>query len=204
MSRAALTVALFHSMFGLRPVELAAAARLRAAGHRVVTPDLFAGAVAGDPGSAPTMSDGYTLMGRIGWDTIVARARAAVHDLPADAVLGGFSMGVGVVGALWPDRLTAAGVFLIHAITPVPAGIRAGTPVQAHVGEHDPIAPPDQLAVFRNSAEHARAAASLHVYTGAEHFFTDPSLPDHDPAATARTWTRVEGLLENLRAAVPG
>jgi dienelactone hydrolase len=34
-------VALFHSMSGLRPVELTAAERLRAGGHRVVAPDLF-------------------------------------------------------------------------------------------------------------------------------------------------------------------
>lgn len=36
------TVVLFHSMVGLRPVELSAAERLRTAGHRVRTPDLFA------------------------------------------------------------------------------------------------------------------------------------------------------------------
>jgi dienelactone hydrolase len=99
-TRGHVTVALFHSMFGLRPVELDAADRLRAAGHRVVTPDLFAGAVAAEPGAVPTMDNGFALMERIGWDTIMARARAAVHDLPPNTVLAGFSMGVGVVGSL--------------------------------------------------------------------------------------------------------
>ena len=136
------TVALFHSMFGLRPVELSAAERLRRAGHRVITPDLFAGAVAADHGSVPALEDGFALMERIGWETIVARAHAAVRDLPASTVLGGFSMGVGVVGSLWPDRLAAAGVFQLHATTPVREGIPAGTPVQAHVADGDRFARP--------------------------------------------------------------
>ena len=36
-------VVLFHSMFGRRAVELAAAEQLRATGCHVVVPDLFAG-----------------------------------------------------------------------------------------------------------------------------------------------------------------
>jgi dienelactone hydrolase len=53
-------------MFGLRAVELSAAERLRGSGHRVLTPDLFAGAVAADHGSTPALEDGFALMGRIG------------------------------------------------------------------------------------------------------------------------------------------
>jgi hypothetical protein len=47
--------------------------------------------------------------------------------------LGGFSMGAGVIGSLWPDRPAAAGVFLLHATTTVPEGIPIGTPVQGPV-----------------------------------------------------------------------
>lgn len=50
--------------------------------------------------SVPVAEVGFALMDRIGWETIVARARAAVRDLPPGTVLGGFSMGVGVVGSL--------------------------------------------------------------------------------------------------------
>lgn len=187
---------LFHSMFGLRAVERSAAERLRGAGHRVLAPDLFAGAVAAGDGSAPTVQDGFALMDRIGWETIVARAHAAVRDLPANTVLGGFSMGAGVVGSVWPGRLAAAGVFLLHATTTVPEGIPAGTPVQTHVADSDRFAPPDQLAAFRASAEHAGAEISLHTYPGAGHFYTDPSLPDYDPIATDRTWQHVDALLK--------
>ncbi|WP_201298323.1 dienelactone hydrolase family protein, partial [Nocardia sp. CY41] len=195
-----LTVVLFHSMFGLRPVELSAAERLRGRGHRVLTPDLFAGSVVAGHGSAPALEDGFALMERIGWDTIMARARAAVRDLPADTVLGGFSMGVGVIGSLWPDRLAAAGVFLLHATTIVPEGIPLGTPVQAHVAAGDRFAPPDQLAAYQASSAHARAEATLHSYPGTGHFYTDSSLPDHDPDATHRTWQHIDGLLHWTRS----
>ena len=109
-------------------------------------------------------------MKRIGWDTIVGRARAAVRELPASTVLGGFSTGVGVIGSLWPSRPAAAGVFLLHATTTVPEGIPAGTPVQAHVADGDRFAPSDQLAAFHASAAHAGADATLHTYPGAGHF----------------------------------
>jgi dienelactone hydrolase len=187
-------------MFGLRAVELSAAERLRGSGYRVLTPDLFAGAVVGGDGSAPAVQDGFALMDRIGWDTIVGRARAAVRELPANTILGGFSMGVGVLGSLWPDRPAAAGVFLLHATTTVPEGIPIGTPVQAHVaGDDDRFAPADQLAAFRTSAEHAGAEATLHTYPGAGHFYTDASLPDYNATAAATTWQHIDALLGQAR-----
>lgn len=197
-------VVLFHSMFGLRAVELSAAERLRGFGHRVFTPDLFAGAVAGGHGPAPALEDGFALMERVGWDTIMDRARAAVRDLPASTVLGGFSMGVGVAGALWPGRPAAAAVLLLHAAATVPEGIPAGTPVQVHVAEGDTFAPPDQLAAFQASAARAGAEARLYTYPGAGHFYTDPSLPDYHPVAAARTWQHVDALLGEARQRASG
>lgn len=194
-----LTVVLFHSMFGLREVELSAAEHLRGSGHRVLTPDLFAGAVAAGHGATPALEDGFALMERIGWDTIMGRAHAGVRELPANTVLGGFSMGVGVIGSLWPDRPAAAGVFLLHATTTVPEGIPVGTPVQAHVADDDRFAPSGRLAAFHRSAVHAGAEATLHTYPSAGHFYTDPSLSDYNPIAAARTWQHVDALLDKAR-----
>jgi dienelactone hydrolase len=113
-------------------------------------------------------------------------------------VLGGFSMGVGVIGALWPERLDAAGVFCLHAPALVPSGIRAGTPVQLHVGTQDPFAPPDQVAAFRRSADRAGARASVHTYPGVGHYVTDESLAEYHAAAAAETWARVDQMLAAL------
>jgi dienelactone hydrolase len=87
---------LFHSIFGLRAVELAAAERLRATGCQVVVPDLFDGATV--PGDVDA---GSALMDQVGWGTIVDRACRGVAGVLREAVLGGFSMGVGVIGELW-------------------------------------------------------------------------------------------------------
>jgi dienelactone hydrolase len=178
-------------MFGLRAVELAAAERLRATGCRVVVPDLFAGATMRGDDDA-----GFALMERVGWGTVLDRARRGLAGVPDDAALGGFSMGVGVIGELWPERTDAAAVFCLHAPTRVPEGVRAGTPVQLHVAVGDRFAPADQIGAFRESASRAGAAASVYRYRGAGHFFTDVASPDYNAAATANTWTRVLRLLD--------
>jgi dienelactone hydrolase len=99
---------------------------------------------------------------------------------------------------VWPERLAAAGAFLLHAPTLVPSGLRTGTPVQLHVAANDPFAPPDQMVAFRDSAERAGAAAPVHQYPGVGHFFTDVTLPEHDAAATASAWNHVPSLLDAL------
>lgn len=191
------TIALFHSMFGLRPVERAAAARLRGCGYRVLVPDLFAGATVGG-GEPPAWEEGFALMERVGWETIVSRAEAAVRDLPPATVLFGVSMGAGVVGSLWPSRLDAAGVILLHAPASVPRGVPRDTPVQLHVADDDPFAPREQLTAFRDSAASAGVDAKLYTYAGVEHFFIDPHLPDYDSRAAELAWRRSLALLDGL------
>ncbi len=185
---------LFHSMFGLRAVELAAAEQLRAAGCQVVVPDLFDGATV--PGDVDA---GFALMDQVGWGTIVDRGRRGLAGVPREAVLGGFSMGVGVIGELWPQRTEAAAVFCLHASTTVPDGVRPATPVQLHVAAGDRFAPADQIAAFRDSAATSGAAASVYQYRRAGHFFTDVSLTDYSAPATSSTWTRVRRLLDAVR-----
>ncbi|UOZ11533.1 dienelactone hydrolase family protein [Amycolatopsis sp. WQ 127309] len=181
-------IVVFHSVLGLRPVELGAAERLRAAGHDVVTPDLYAGS------TAPTLEEGFALMDHVGWTTISGRASDAVRDLPPATVLLGVSMGCGVVQGVLPDRPVAAGVLLLHALGAIPASARAGLPVQVHVADPDPIAPPAEVAAWRA----VNPAAAVFTYPGAGHFYTDAEGPDHDEAASALTWQRVLGFLRTL------
>lgn len=185
----------FHSVLGLRPVELGLAERLRAAGHRVTTPDLYAGR------TASTLDEGFALKDAIGWETIAGRARDAVRDLPAETVLVGVSMGAGVVAEVLPHRPGTAGVLMLHALGALPAGIRAGLPVRVHVADPDPIAPPAQVAAWREAAARSGADARVYTYPGIGHFYTDEDGPDHDGPAAALTWQRVE---EFLRRTAPG
>jgi dienelactone hydrolase len=173
-------IALFHSVYGLRPAVLAAADLLRDAGHQVVTPDLYAGQV------ASSIEEGSALSKRIGWETILRRAREAAGRLAADAVLAGFSMGAGVAGELVAERPHTARLLLLNGT----GGTRPGLAVQAHLGELDPMFPPSHVAAWRDSMARAGADIELFTYPGAGHFFTDDGVADYDRAATELTWQR--------------
>jgi dienelactone hydrolase len=183
-------VVLFHSVLGLRSVELSAAERLRVAGHDVITPDLYEGR------TASTLDQGLVLMHEIGWPAITQRARRSVEGLSPEAVLGGISMGAGVIGTLLPDRPHAAGVFLLHALADIPPTARAGLPIQVHVADPDDFAPPAEIAAWLDAAALIGVDARVFTYQGVGHFYTDPSLPDHDEHAASLTWRRVLDFLQ--------
>ncbi|MEV6850819.1 dienelactone hydrolase family protein [Actinoplanes sp. NPDC051411] len=186
-------IVLFHSMLGLRSVELRAADRLRAAGHEVITPDLYARQ------TASTLDEGFQLKDhRIGWATIEQRADQAVQNLPADTVLAGISMGAGVVSTLLPQRPDTAGVLLLHGLAPIPTTARDGLPVQLHVADADEFAPPVEVAAWLEAATRTGVDAQVFTYQQAGHFFTDPSLPDHNAQATTLTWQRVLDFLRTV------
>ncbi len=186
------TIVLFHSVYGLRPAVHATAERLRSAGHVVVTPDLYAGQV------AASVDDGFALSKRIGWETIVRRARKAVRDLPADTVLAGLSMGVGVVYALLAERGDAAGILLLHGIGGQAAVVRAGLPVQLHMADPDELFPPVEVTAWRTAMVRAGATVEVHTYPGVGHLFTDPDIPDHDHHAADLAWQRSLDFLGSL------
>jgi len=194
----AVDVVLFHSMFGLRSVEGEAAARLEAAGHRVTVPDLFGGAT-----TEEGIDAGFALMRTIGWETIVERARLATESVPDNAVLMGLSMGVGVIGELWPERLRAAAVICLHSTTGIPSGVPKGTPMQVHVAIGDRFATDEDLEAVEASAARVGAEAAIYRYPHAGHLFTDATLPDFDAAAADATWTRILELLARLDATAP-
>jgi dienelactone hydrolase len=133
-------VVLFHSVLGLRPGVIAAADRLRAAGHTVHTPDLFDGGVFDD------LEDGMRKEDALGYREIARRARQAVAGLPKGLVFAGFSMGATHAELLAASRPGALGVVLMHGAESVEAlreffGVKrwpAGVPVQAHYAAEDP------------------------------------------------------------------
>jgi dienelactone hydrolase len=177
-------IALFHSVYGLRPAVLAAAELLRAAGHQVAAPDLYAGQL------AQSIDDGFALSDHIGWATIMRRATDAVRDLPADTVLVGLSMGAGVAGELLTGRQDAAGLLLLHGTGGDPRTVASGLPVQLHVADPDALFPPAQVANWHSGMAAAGAAVEVFTYPAVGHFFTDPDVPDYDAAAADLTWQR--------------
>lgn len=186
------TVLLCHSVLGLRRLEREAAERLRAAGHEVALPDLYGGR------TAATIGEGFALRDAIGWDVIVARAAQAAEALPADAVLGGFSMGAAVAAALWPERPGTAGLLLLHGLVGLPDQPWPGLPVAVHLAEPDPWEAEDFVAEWTDDARALGLALEVHRYPGAGHLFADPELADHDPAAATLMWERALAFLGRL------
>jgi dienelactone hydrolase len=186
------SVLLCHSVHGLRALERDAADRLRAAGHAVVTPDLYGGR------TAETVEAGFALRDAVGWDVMVARAAEAAEPLPAETVLAGFSLGAAVAAALWPERPATAGLLLLHGLVALPDNARPGLPVQVHLAEPDPWEDEAFLAEWTGDARAAGLALEIFRYPGVGHLFADPTLSGYDTAAEQAMWSRVLGFLERV------
>ncbi|SFO20274.1 Dienelactone hydrolase [Geodermatophilus obscurus] len=180
------SIALFHSVLGVRPGISDAAGRLRAAGHDVLVVDQYDGRVFDDYGEAGRYVE------EVGFPALMARAADAVRDLPDGFVAAGFSNGAGMAEHV-ATRRRVSGVLLASGALPMavlgapswPAGVAA----QLHRATGDPHASAEWDEAL--AADVAAAGGVLEVvrYEVAGHLFTDPSLPaEYDAAATERFW----------------
>ena len=186
---------LFHSVIGRRPAVLAAADLLRAGGHTVVAPDLYAGRV------AATADEGFALCEQIGWPVILRRSRQALAGWPAETVLAGLSMGASVAAALLAERPGTAGLLLLHNTGGGDAeAVRAGLPLHLHLHIADPdvYQPAAEVAAWEQAMSGAGAAVRVFRYPGVGHLFTDPDDPDFDEPAAAFAWERSLSFLSGL------
>ena len=183
-------VLLFHSVYGLRPGVLAAADRLRDAGHRVVTPDLYAGAV------TETLEEGFALRDRIGLPVLLARSGEALGDLPSGGVLAGMSMGAAIAMELGAADSRISGLILLHGLGGTPEKVTPGLPVQAHVTVAD--AGLDEIREWSRGLGDLGARAEVFRYEGGGHLYTDADLSDfHGPSADL-TFDRCAAFLASL------
>ncbi|MDI9888088.1 dienelactone hydrolase family protein [Streptomyces sp. HNM0645] len=187
-------IMLFHSTYGLRPAVLAAAERLRAAGHRVWTPDLFDGRV------YDSVEQGRAYKDEVGVDELLKRAivAAAPHS-ERGLVYAGFSLGAAIAQNLALGDEKARGLLLLHGTSDIAENARAeDLPVQLHVADPDPFEPYDWLTAWYLRMGRTGADVEVHRYAGAGHLYTDPDLPDWDEEAAGRTWRVALGFLETL------
>jgi len=181
-------ILLFHSAYGLRPAVLEAAERLRRAGHRVETPDLYRGAI------ASTLEVALALRDRIGRPALLEQARACAARARPDTVLAGFSMGAALAQRVAARDSRFSRLLLFHGVAELPPKLPARWQVQAHLAEADPLEPREEVVAWRDALRALGAAVDLHFYRGG-HLFTDPGLPDHDAASDAEAWARAGRFL---------
>ena len=190
-------VLLFHHAQGLTPGLRAFADELRAAGHAVITPDLFEGH------TFASIDDGLAYVGSVGFDAMLERGTRAADPLPAGLVYAGFSLGVLPAQKLAQTRPGARGALLFHACLPLSGDWTfgpwpAGVPVQIHGMDGDPIFVGEgDIDAAREIVAQAEEA-ELFLYPGDQHYFADRSLPSYDPPAAALLTQRVLEFLERV------
>jgi dienelactone hydrolase len=189
-------VLLFHHVQGLTPGVLRFAEQLRAGGRDVHAPDLF------DGQTFPTLDDGMAHARAIGFDTIQERGLAEAHNLPAESVYVGLSMGVMPAQQLAQTRNGARGAVLIDACLPVGEfgdGWPTGVPVQVHGMDADPIFAGEGDLEAAQALVGSTEQAELFLYPGTVHLFADSSLPSYDAAAAEQMVERILTFLATMR-----
>ncbi len=191
------TVVVFHHVRGLTAGVVAFADRLRRAGHRVVTPDLFDGETFGsiEAGLAHVEATG-------GFGAVLERGGRAASDAPSGpAVYIGFSLGVVVAQMLAQTRPDAVGAVLCSSCVPMTEfgeAWPAHVPVQIHAMDRDPYFVDEGDLDAARAIVESSPSAELLLYPGDQHFFADSSSPGYDPEAAELFTRRVLDLLASL------
>ena len=184
------TVALFHSVLGVRQGVLDAAERLRQGGHEVLVVDLYDGRTFND--YPPAMDFAWKELGQ---RALMERALAAVADLPDGFVPAGFSLGC-VLAVHVATQRPVSGVLMVAGAIPASAlgdDVRwpAGVPAQTHSTLADPWREQEELDQTVRDVEAGGGTIEVFDYPGSGHLFTDPTLPDeYDPVITETFWSR--------------
>jgi dienelactone hydrolase len=190
-------VLLFHHAQGLTPGIHAFADDLRAAGHRVHTPDLFDGQTFG------SIDEGMAHIQSVGFDEYRSRGVALANDYPPELVYGGFSFGEAIAQQLAQTRPGAKGALLFYSCIPI-TGEWAfgpwpdGVPVQIHGMDHDPFFADEGDIDAAREIVATVPDAELFVYPGDQHYFADSSLPSYDADATVLLTERVLEFLARV------
>ena len=188
-------VLLFHHAHGLTAGVQALADEVRAEGHVVHTPDLYEGQTFDD------LEDGLGYVQQVGFGTILERGVRAAERLPDELVYAGMSLGAMPAQKLAQTQPGAKGAVLLHSA--VPASEFGGAwppdvPLQIHLMEEDEFALEGDLDAARELDDTVESA-TLFLYPGDRHLFTDSSLADYDERAATLVKQRVLAFLTDIQ-----
>ncbi len=191
------TIALFHSVLGLRPGMYDAADRLRAAGHEVHLVDLFDGLVFDD--YEPALHHAEE---EVGHQALMRASLEATRKIPGPLVVAGFSLGCASAEHVAVSRPEVVGALLFAGAAslewfdkPWPPGV----PAQTHSTLEDPWREQDQIDAFAAQVRAAGGEVEVFDYPGSGHLFADPSKVDEfQPEEAALMWRRVLEFLDRV------
>lgn len=182
----------FHHALGRTPAFVESLAFLADAGHTVRTPDLFDGRV------FDRLDDGVAHAQQVGFDEIIERGTASL-DSASPVVVIGFSLGVLPAQKLAQTNPAVVGVVLAHACVPGDVFGDAWPhqlPTQIHAMDADPFFVDDGDLQAAQAIVDTSPSASLFLYRGDSHLFTEPDQPGYEAAAAGLMHTRVLDLLD--------
>lgn len=186
-------VILFHHAQGLTDGVRAFAEEVRRAGHDIVVPDLYDGAI------FETVEAGVANAEKLGFENVIAAGVEVAEGMAEGLVYGGFSLGALVAHKLAQTRPGALGALLYHhgdvPLSTFGESWPAGVDLQIHVNAGDEFYEPEVVEDFVSRAG-ASASAELFVYPGSSHLFTDSSLPDYEVDSAALVMQRTLAFLE--------
>lgn len=190
-------ILLFHHIQGLTPGLVEFADRLRADGHTVHTPDLFAGQ------TFATIGEGSAYANREGAPDYDAVADDVASALPDSLVYAGFSFGVMFAQRLAQQRPGAAGALLFESFVDLKAEWSFGpwpdgVPVQVHGKDGDPFFAGEGELTAAEEFALMSPDAELFVYPGDQHLFADSSLTSYDAEAATLLTERVLAFLARV------
>ncbi|MFD1713690.1 dienelactone hydrolase family protein [Amnibacterium flavum] len=168
------SVAIFHSVLGVRQGVTDLASLFESNGHRVVVVDQYEGRIFDDYETA----SGY--VDEVGFPALMRVALDAVADLDDGFFVAGFSNGAGMAQHVALNRRTAGALLLSGAMPIQYLGAETwpqATPVQIHFTLGDPFHDDDGPEQFAQQVLASRASLEFYEYPGSGHLFTDPSLP---------------------------
>ena len=187
------TIALFHSVLGVREGITQAAEHLRAAGHEVLVVDQYDGT------SFDSYDDGNRFVEEVGgFPVLMDRAVRAVEGLPDGFVAFGFSNGGGMAEYVATQRSVSC-VIMVSGSLPLHFLGQSrwpGVPAQIHYTLDDPKRQEGWADELAASISESGAWAEVYSYPGTGHLFTDPTLPDeYDPELTEQLWAHIDPFL---------
>lgn len=186
-------ILLFHHAHGLTDGLCALADRLRADGHTVHAPDVYAGL------TFASLDDGIAHAERIGHDAVLEVAsRAAREHRGADVVMG-FSMGTGPAQHLAQHLRRVRGCMLMGGASTTEmhfSSWRRGVALQVHVADPDDWCTAEEVGALEREVPHAE----VFRYRDKGHMFVDPSVRDYDADAADLFEDRLDAWLERLDA----
>ena len=191
------TVALFHSVLGVRPGLVEAAEMLRSHGHEVHVIDQYDGQVF--DAYEPAMEH----MQAVGFPALMDSALAATTELADGFVTMGFSNGAGMAEYVACHRPVSGVVMLAGGVDPAEFGMGwpAGVDGQVHTTVDDPWRD-EGIDAVRTAAASVGARVEVFDYPGSGHLFADPSKDDeYQPAEADLMWSRVLEFLGRVDSA---